>query len=460
MCAEPSSPTAASLVQAHNQAINALSAPETIHEPLATLAQIVVDTVHASNKHYAADAMQILFDLSCSGSGTRVHVEDPPEPSFAAVLILGYAGSSVPLLTQQSNFYRKRFGFKVVATVASGICDTTSLDRQCDQVCAALAGARKVLVHCMSNNGQGLFATLLHRKGSVLRSRVAAVVYDCAAARIVGSMPVADGDSGADTTIAPVGPFSGPAQIAHVIKSTVLLPLIQNRVQAHAPLDTATTLLVDDLRGPIDQASLWLAERHASGGDAAAYFWANRLELDGHSCHDYDAIHCPHVPVMCMTSPDDKVIAPEHVLNWGDFLRHHSDGRRLVRVSTAPSGSHCLLLQRHPDFYAASIGRLVDDAGINDKAAPIRVAHAENEDAAALPLVRDVLEPAGLAHLALLLADKATLDECAAIHADAGRPRLIAKAKEWGVASLGERQRFASAIGKWAKGLPVPVPLS
>ena len=438
---------ATALEHARARSVKSLLSPDGLAETLTSLAQLMADAVAAGDQKDGAGAAQVLFDMSCSGSGTRVTVEEATgSGASCAVLILGYAGSAVNILSSQVRFYQKLLGCKVVATVASGLCDDPlagkSLERQCDQVCTALAGSRKILVHCMSNNGQGLFAVLLHSK-LVLRSRIAAVVYDCAAARV---KPAGEGLE--------QGIFSNGEQIAHVVKSTVLMPLITNRVTVQAP-DGSTSLTVDGeggLRAIVDTASRWLgsamAERAKAGGSANHYFWANRQSLDGLGCHDYDATHCPHVPVLCLTSPDDKVITPDAVADWVVFLKRTSGGRRDVRLETAPTGSHCMLLQRHEGFYAETIGALVEAAGITDADAPIKV--ARDEDAVGASPLAAALEPAGLAHLAAQLGTL-SLDECCALYEEGGRTRLLARLKEAGVLSLSERQKAAGAIAKASK---------
>ena len=431
----------ADLAAVRARCVGCLVKPEEVREPLTALSQLVVDAVHTNDSETAADAMQVLFDMSCSGSGTQLLVEEAADPTNgAAALVLGFAGSALNILTPQVAFYRQRFGWKVVATVASGLCDdplaAAHFDRQCDQVVAALAGVKKILVHIMSNNGQGMWATLLHRKGSALRSRVAAVVYDCACARSAephemdGSIVVSE-------------------MIAHVVKSTVLMPLIQHEIEVNASDGgKLRTRDGESLRRPVEAAARSLGKRLVSSQCRDAYFWANRVRLDGLSCHSYDAKHCPHVPVLCLTSPEDTVIVPEAVDDWAAFLREHSGGRREVRVERAPSGSHCMLLQRHADFYTQTISSLVEMAGVSDRHAPVKAAYQPSDGTEDGPLA-SVLLGASAAHL-LPLFGTLGLDGCCELYAQ-GRPKLLARLKELGVISLSERQAVANAVGKWLK---------
>ena len=64
----------------------------------------------------------------------------------------------------------------------------------------------------------------------------------------------------------------------------------------------------------------------------------------------------------------------------------------------------------------------------------------------------DMLEPAGLAHLAVIdgLAALGT-DGCCELYERAGRTAFIGEAKRLGVSSLGDRQKLATIIGKAVK---------
>lgn len=224
-------PLLAELVAAAKlQCIGALTTPEALKEPLTALVQALFDAHAAGEMDVAADALGLLFDIGCSGSGTVVQTTGDTVAGVG-VLLCGFAGSSLRVLGAYVAFYRKAFpDWKVVATVASGLALDPSpeakaaYERQADQVVAGLAGCQRILVHCMSNNGQGLFASLMQRKGSVLRARVAAVLYDCACARAhqMRNGPGIDAATAAATS-------------AHVVTSTIFMPLLEFGVTVTDP---------------------------------------------------------------------------------------------------------------------------------------------------------------------------------------------------------------------------------
>ncbi len=116
-------------------------------------------------------------------------------------------------------------------------------------------------------------------------------------------------------------------------------------------------------------------------------------------------------------------------------------------------GSHCRLHVTEPQAFLASLRGLVDEARLTDHAEPIRTAERVAAAAAAqgTPL-GDMLEPAGLAHLAVIdgLAALGT-DGCCELYERAGRTAFIGEAKRLGVSSLGDRQKLATIIGKAVK---------
>ncbi|KAL1514856.1 hypothetical protein AB1Y20_003941 [Prymnesium parvum] len=437
------------LEEATEMCIASLPDPEQMTQPLTRVVQLVVDAVHRGDRPATARAMQVLFDVSCSGSGTKVLVERAASHAAGvAVLLLGYAGSALSIFGPQVSLYQ-RLGMKVVATVASGLCDykaaEAAFDAQCERVILALAGVKKIVVHCMSNNGQGLWAMLLHKKGHALRSRVAAVVYDCAAARPIKAIRAEAVD---DASL-----FDSLESFAHVVKSTVFLPLIQHRVEVSAPdgSEQPLTMRHGSLRGPIETAAKYLVEWLASHNTVNDNFWASRARPSGLSVQEYDARHCPFVPVLCLTTPDDLVISREAVVDWYEYLVEASGGCRDVQLEVADSGSHCMIAQRHKDFYEAAIAAFVGRAGLNDEQAPIKIAHGRGSEEAS-PLAA-LLEPAGLGHLsALFSACQLDLDGLCQQYASAGRVQFIAMCKDKvGVPNLSERQRIANVIAKRVK---------
>ena len=173
--------------------IQHLATPDKLHPLAHELATLATNAVHSNDMPTAADAMQALFDLACSGSGTVVwsNSHDPTATDPVAVLILGFAGSSVPVLEPLATWYASKYPkWRIVLSTGSGFSTDpmadTHLTAQLDAIVQALAGCKKVLVHACSNNGHGLFAALLHRKRDVLRSRIAAVLYDCCVSMEVG----------------------------------------------------------------------------------------------------------------------------------------------------------------------------------------------------------------------------------------------------------------------------------
>ena len=93
------------------------------------------------------------------------------------------------------------------------------------------------------------------------------------------------------------------------------------------------------------------------------------------------------------------------------------------------------------------------EAGVLDRAAPIKLARAPLDEAAssgAAPL-NELLGPAGLDHLVSKLSDLG-LDGCLELYSQGGRTKFLAHCKELGVASLSERQKLAGLIAKTSRG--------
>ena len=153
-----------SLSAAKARCIDLLANHGSPEEPITLLTQLVVDGHHKGDGDAAADAISVLFDVACSGSGTEVGVRpsiNDGSGGRVGVLVLGFAGSNLTILKPIINMYQQRWpGWKVVATISSGLVTdpeaAAPFAAQCDGVVRALAGCRKILVHCMSNNGQGL----------------------------------------------------------------------------------------------------------------------------------------------------------------------------------------------------------------------------------------------------------------------------------------------------------------
>ena len=464
-------------------------------EIITDLLQIIVDSDHANNLDAAADAIAVLFDASCSGSGTRVYATNSSTATTVGVLLLGFAGSALPHGQAGSSplrpiieFYEK-MDYKVVSTVATGFSTEQvggpASEAQIEKVVQSLAGCKKILVHLMSNNGQGMWSTILHQKGNILRSRVAAVIYDCAASRTVGQRAATESDDGANTE-----------QMAHVITSTVYMPLLAKLIEVNKPGEPGVKLSMRDndaVRGPCGRAALHLAERYVARGTATGYFWANRPPRWGSWAHpavpptalkepnatrvpdifSFDAAHTPAVPVLVLTSPGDTIITMDSCEDWMQFLRRHQPHRSIEMVVL--HGTHCLLFQSQKGSerpYDTRVKQLIDDAKLNDKAAPIQYATpaggggaadgAGGDGGAGLDAaLASLLERANLQPLASVdgLASR-SLEELCTTYSEKGRTGFISHSKELGVSTLGERQKLASAIAKHVKEMESAVALS
>jgi len=464
--------------------------------------QCVFDAFYSGDLDTAADAAEVLFHAGCSGSGTFVRSfinEAQRTPSTVAVLILGFAGSSVELLEPLVGMYRSEFPeWRVVATVASGLCNdpqaAVAADTQINNIARSLVGARKILVHIMSNNGQGLWASLLHLKGSLLRSRVGAVIYDCAASRSVASVTV-----------------EGAAHVGHVILSTVKLPIMQMQIEVDVPARAANGLALstgeafsgeavsseavscEAVNGEVVRTeTLSLRNKEAFNGPLQAavdrlvqrppeqqvVFWSQQPPRWGEwpavgppeaanerNSFSFDAYSTPPVPTLCFTSQEDTIITPAAVEDWACYLKEAHPARD-VRVVTL-RGTHCMLRRHSATEYLLRVRTLVADARLADEAAPIvlgisAAAAAVAVEAAASPF-GELLTATGLQQLTAVddLMRTLSLDDACALYIAQGRGALISKAKELGVGSLGDRQKLATAVGKYAKqrecatGVPV-----
>mmetsp|Transcript_4536 Transcript_4536/g.12016 ORF Transcript_4536/g.12016 Transcript_4536/m.12016 type:complete len:451 (-) Transcript_4536:195-1547(-) len=438
------------LVAAKLKLIELLDDPEAMREPMRELAQILVDAADRDDAEAAADAAQVFFDVCCSGSGTTVasNANDLFQggTSHVGVLILGYAGSSTTLLNGLCKFYNELFpSWRVVITVANGLATDKGgqrkLDAQLDRTILELAGCRKVLVHACSNNGHGLFALLLHRKGAILRPRIAAVVYDCAASMTGGLGVSEEADS-------------------HVITSTILMQVITMDLTLKAA--DGTTMSIRDksarMRILMERGSLALARR--SGRTGSKVFWVNRLSFDGGDAFEVSKKLEPHVPVLCLTSEDDTIIPPSSVHAWADLLKTVSGGWRSVTTATL-KGTHCMLRQADRANFEAHLRALITEAAIESKDEAIKVARpmkgVEGGDVAGGLSVdaelEGLLDAVGL--ISLLELDPirtTTLQQvCHAFERSGGRTGFMAQCKAWGVTSLGERQKMATAVAKRIK---------
>eukprot|EP00966_Prymnesium_polylepis_P151767 3506024-Prymnesium_polylepis.1 len=67
-----SASASAELDRLRKQCIDGLANEDTIPDKLQQGAQLVVDSMHADDHATAIGALQVLMDMSCSGSGMRV----------------------------------------------------------------------------------------------------------------------------------------------------------------------------------------------------------------------------------------------------------------------------------------------------------------------------------------------------------------------------------------------------
>lgn len=444
----------ADVSQLRKECLAALTEPAALVGRFQDLLQLVVDAHHAGTADVGAEAMSVLFDVACSGSGTVVDVSgvngvQPP----VGVLILGFAGASIDLLRPLIEIYCKRWpAWRVVTTVASGLTGSASgdaaLEAQLDGIVDGLTGCRKVLVHVMSNNGHGLWANVLHRRGPALAHRVGALFYDCAAARSIKSEAPEAASS-----------LDAEGQWAHVLDSTVWMQVMSLQPSIRKPGSEDVVLTVfdaDELRGPIRTASLALektmapAEGAASSGEAETPFWTSRVRMDGMNVFDFVRHAEPSVPCTCLTSDDDSIISRADVEDWAAFLRA-AHAKREVRLSLL-RGPHCRLHMGDPSGYAAELGRLVADSAIEGSGPPLTAAVVAGVAAVEGTPFGDALAPAGLSHLAALDGLAALdLDGACALYEAKGRPGFISECKRLGVAKLSERQGLASVLGKIVK---------
>jgi hypothetical protein len=142
------------------------------------------------------------------------------------------------------------------------------------------------------------------------------------------------------------------------------------------------------------------------------------------------------------------------VAEWSAYLEQASGGVRKVELTPFPSGTHCMLLQTHPDKYLHALTSLVARAALDQKGAPVQVARPATSDESAdatAPLIA-ALDAGGVGHLAALEGlQRLGLDGVCELYTELGRPKFLTKCKELGVESLGERQKAASAIARCVK---------
>jgi len=147
------------------------------------------------------------------------------------------------------------------------------------------------------------------------------------------------------------------------------------------------------------------------------------------------------------------VIPKQAVHLFAERLREHQP-TRAVLVIPLP-GSHCGLAEASPTEYMSTIAAFLQQATTTG------VVLSANRSAVLLPTpstaevaaratdmgMGGFLQDHGLDRLAAALGDALTLDESFEL-LDDGRPALLNRLKELGVAKLADRQALANALGK------------
>jgi hypothetical protein len=294
------------------------------------------------------DAMQLAYDLSCSGSGSEVGVSGP-DAANVAILMLGYGGASVALLLAYAEraYAEMLPGARVVVTCASGLCAEElakpSLEAQLKKVVASLEGCKQIVAHVCSNNGAGLWGVLQQRVGTALNDRLAAVVYDCAVeARERG----VGGESEAAYTDWVV------SWVLNSVWSGVMVhreKLVPGRIE-----DTADTLRA--LKETLEKCTRSLIHAKLQTRD---FFWLTRMRFDAYG---YLVAHEPSVPTLCLTSASDVVVPHDAVDDWASRLRSAKPSRP-VSVETL-SGAHVHLHETDTANYRAKVRELLLSAGV------------------------------------------------------------------------------------------------
>ena len=307
------------------------------------LTPLFLQLVRTASKAPEADEyLKVLFDLSCSGSGSDVRVNGPSDAALT-VLVLGFGGSSTDILLKHEAVYRAIApGAKLVLTTASGLSADElalpALEEQLDTVVASLTSSQRIVVHCCSNNGVALWAVLIHRRGAAFTERVGAVVYDCAAeARSDPAHPTPE--LGVEWTSTWVFNSIWCQVLVHA--QELVGATAPSQIHEHAAglrelranlLSKTQTMVCHSMEEAKALRAAPPAEGapplHATGGWAnrRGLFWLERMRFDGDalryaSPYDFVAACQPNVPTLCLTSAEDTVVLPSAVVDWAARLR-------------------------------------------------------------------------------------------------------------------------------------------
>lgn len=141
------------------------------------------------NKEAVCKAMLTLFGLGVSQSGTAVKIREGVAEDEAgellprtAVLILGFGGASMLELEPVDAIYaRLRPAWRTVMGTMTGLQGERAdklREAQMREIAQALVDVEHVFVHAMSNNGFGTWQGLV-RSAPPLAAKVRGIVYDC-----------------------------------------------------------------------------------------------------------------------------------------------------------------------------------------------------------------------------------------------------------------------------------------
>ena len=259
------------------------------------------------------DAMQLAYDLSCSGSGTEVGVSGP-DGAKVAILMIGYGGASVALLSAYAErVYAEMLpGARVVVTCASGLCAEElakpSLEAQLKKVVSSLEGCMSIVAHVCSNNGAALWGVLQQRVGTALNDRLSAVVYDCAVEARERGIGNEEEAAYIDWVVSWVLNSVWSGVMVHREK------IVPGRIE-----DTADTLR--GLKETLEQCTRSLIQSKLHSRN---FFWLTRMGFDAYA---FLVDHEPPVPALCLTSASDVVVPQDGVEDWASRLRSAQPSR-------------------------------------------------------------------------------------------------------------------------------------
>ena len=318
------------------------------HAERKALLQALVDVVyrHADDEQGSAGfCLALLFQLGCNNSGTGLMIRDgTTEPSSdTAVLVCGFAGSSLTLLNNVDQFYQQQHPewrlVRAIGVALRGEDADEAQRKQHDEIARVLADVAHLHVHVLSNFGHQLWVGLQCAHPE-LGARVCSCVYDC----------------GADPGKAGAG-ISSPEQFAYVIVDTVWMCIGFNSVTITAHDGSELSAFTPDaLKTPIERAAFALTEggRHETMLRTDSTFDLFEWQAANEAC----------VPTLCITSPDDRIIKEAGVQSFAAGLRRGHPERR-VRVLSL-KGAHCQVLNKARVEFTAALQGLWAIAGLTE----------------------------------------------------------------------------------------------